>query len=159
MPPPFSDLRDSADRRWHALLTDVPRRQASRGFSRRLLRATRADWPVEAPAEGLRAQFAVTLGVVVGAAALTLAPVLVVAALFVFDAGVVVEATARGFVWLVGWLTAGVSLWEVAGRVGRIAATAMASPAGTMVLIGGILMAGFALAGLTRVLPIEQGDV
>jgi hypothetical protein len=35
----------------------------------------------------------------------------------------------------------------------------MASPAGTMVLLGGILTAWLALAGLTRVMPGEQGDV
>jgi hypothetical protein len=79
--------------------------------------------------------------------------------LFVFDTGAAVEGIARGFVWLVGWLTAGVSLWEIAGRVGRVAATAMTSPAGTMVLIGGILTAWLALAGLTRVMPVERGDV
>jgi len=107
----------------------------------------------------VQAEVAVTAGVVAGAAALTLAPVLAVAALFVFDTGAAVEGVARGFVWLVGWLTAGVSLWEVLGRAGRIAATAMASPAGTMVLIGGILTACLALAGLSRVMPIEQGDV
>ena len=159
MPPPFQDSRDAADLRWHTLLAGVSRREASRGFSNRLLRATRAEWPAAVPAEGLRTEFAVTVGVIAGAAALTLAPVLVIAALFVFDTGAAVEGIARGFVWLVGWLTAGVSLWEIAGRVGRVAATAMTSPAGTMVLIGGILTACLALAGLTRVMPVERGDV
>jgi hypothetical protein len=79
--------------------------------------------------------------------------------LFVFDTGAAVEAVARGVVWLVGWMTAGVSLWDVLGRAGRIAATAMTSPAGTMVLLGGILTALLALAGLSRVMPVEQGDV
>ena len=115
-------------------------------------------WPRARAHTSLQAEVAVTAGVVAGAAALTLTPVLIVAALFVFDTGAAVEGVARGFVWLVGWLTAGVSLWEVVGRGGRIAATAMASPAGTMVLIGGILTAWLALAGLSRVMP-EQGDV
>lgn len=137
---------------------EVPRRGPSPAFSARLLEATRVHWPQARP-QGLHAELAVTAGVVAGAAALTLTPVLIVVALFVFDTGVAVEGVARGFVWLVGWLTAGVSLWEVLGRVGRIAATAMASPAGTMVLIGGILTAWLALAGLSRVMPIEQGDV
>jgi hypothetical protein len=116
-------------------------------------------WPQARPRTSLQAELAVTAGVIAGAAALTLTPVLIVAALFVFDTGAAVEGAARGFVWLVGWLTAGVSLWEVMGRAGRIAATAMASPAGTMVLIGGILTAWLALAGLSRVMPVEQGDV
>jgi hypothetical protein len=59
----------------------------------------------------------------------------------------------------VSWLTAGVSLWDVLGRAGRLTATAMTSPAGTMVLLGGILTAWLALAGLSRVMPVERGDV
>ena len=139
-------------------MVEVPRRGPSSLFSARLLESTRAYWPQARP-QRLQAEVAVTAGVVAGAAALTLTPVLIVAALFVFDTGAAVEGVARGFVWLVGWLTAGVSLWEVLGRAGRIAATAMASPAGTMVLIGGILTAWLALAGLSRVMPVEQGDV
>jgi len=139
-------------------MVEVPRRGPSSLFSARLLESTRAYWP-QARTQRRQAEVAVTAGVVAGAAALTLTPVLIVAALFVFDTGTAVEGVARGFVWLVGWLTAGVSLWEVLGRAGRIVATAMASPAGTMVLIGGILTAWLALAGLSRVMPVEQGDV
>ena len=140
-------------------MAEVPRRGPSAAFSARLLESTRGHWPLARPQTSLHAELAVTAGVVAGAAALTLAPVLVVAALFVFDTGAAVEGVARSFVWLVGWLTAGASLWEVLGRAGRIAATAMASPAGTMVLLGGILTAWLALAGLSRVMPMEQGDV
>lgn len=140
-------------------MADVPRRLPTAAFSARLVEQTRPYWPMAAADASLDAQFAVTAGVIVGAAALTLAPVLLIAALFVFDTGIAVEGIARGFVWLVGWLTAGVSMWEVIARVGRIAAAATASPAGTMVLIAGILTAWLALAGLTRVIPVEQGDV
>lgn len=159
MPPRSRDLREPADRAWHALMAEVPRRGPAPAFAARLLAATRVAWPQPVVQPGLQAELAVTFGVVAGAAALTLTPVLVVAALFVFDTGAAVEGVARGFVWLVGWLTTGVSLWELLGRMGRIAATAMASPAGTMVLIGGILTAWLALAGLSRVMPVEQGDV
>lgn len=140
-------------------MAEVPRRGPSSAFGARLLESTRVHWPQARPQTSLHAELAVTAGVVAGAAALTLTPVLVVAALVVFDTGAAVEGVARGFVWLVGWLTAGVSLWEVLGRVGHIAATAMASPAGTMVLIGAILTAWLALAGLSRVMPVEQGDL
>jgi hypothetical protein len=137
----------------------VPRREPSPAFSRRLLDATRAGWPMAAAPARMQADVAVTAGVIAGAAALTVAPVAVIAALFVLDTGAAVEGVARGFVWLVGWMTAGVSIWEVLARAGRIVAAAMASPAGTMVLIGGILTAWLALAGLTRVMPTERGDV
>lgn len=149
--------RDASDRAWDAVMAEVPRRQSSAAFRTRLLASTRHAWPV--PERAFRTEVAVTAGVVVTAAGLTLAPVLIVAILFVFDTGAAVESVARGVVWLVGWLTAGVSLWEVLGRAGRIAATAMTSPAGTMVLLGGILTAWLALAGLSRVMPAEQGDV
>jgi hypothetical protein len=149
--------RDAADRAWDAVLANVPRRQPSLELRGRLLSATRSVWP--APQRTARAELAVTAGVVATAAGLTLAPVLLVALLFVFDTGAAVETVARGVVWLVGWLTAGVSLWDVLGRAGRIAATAMTSPAGTLVLLGGILTAWLALAGLSRVMPMEQGDV
>ena len=128
----------------------------SADFSTRLLAATQAHWPQPA---GLRADVAVTAGVIAAAAALTLGPVLIVAAFFVFDTSAAVEVVARGFVWLVEWLTAGVSIWEVLGRMGRLVGRAMASPTGTMVLIGGILTAWLALAGLTLVMQVERGDV
>jgi hypothetical protein len=149
--------RDAADRAWDAAMASVPRRLPSVALRARLLAATRHAWPV--PQRGVRAEVAVTAGVVATAAGLTLAPVLLVTLLFVFDTGAAVEGVARGVVWLVGWLTAGASLWDVLGRAGRIAATAMTSPAGTWVLLGGILTAWLALAGLSRVMPVEQGDV
>lgn len=152
-----ADPPDPVDRAWHALLAGVPRRQPRPYFSARLLRATAAHWPA-AREVGYRPELAVTAGVIAGAAALTLVPVVVVVGLFVLDTGAAVESVARAFVWLVGWLTAGVSIWEVLGRASRIAAAAMASPAGTMVLLGGILTAWLALAGLSRVMPAERGD-
>ena len=151
-------MERDADRRWQALWQDVPRRAPSAVFSARLMAATRREWP-QPVASGLRAEYAVTAGVVAAAAALTLAPVALVAGLFFFDAGVIIGGIARACVWVVNWLSAGVSVWEVLGRVGRVAAAAMTSPTGTVVLIGGILTAWLALAGLTRVLPAERRDL
>jgi hypothetical protein len=153
------DFRDPAERAWQSLLGQVPRREPPAGFSARLMDATRGSWPelvdTGRPA-GVRTEVAVTAGVVAGAAALTLAPVVMIGALFVFDAGVVVEAVARTCVLLVNWLSAGVSLWDVLARAGRVAATAMASPAGTLMLLVGTLTAWIALAGLSRVIPAER---
>ena len=153
------DFRDPAERAWQSLLAGVPRREPSPDFTARLIEATRGSWPelvdTGRPA-GVRTELAVTAGVVAGAAALTLAPVLIVVALFVFDAGVVVEAAARTCVLLVSWLSAGVSLWDVLARAGRVAATAMASPSGTLMLLVGTLTAWIALAGLNRIMPVER---
>jgi hypothetical protein len=146
-----------ADRQWQTLWRDVPRRAPSVAFSIRLMAATRPEWP--RPAAGLRTEFAVTAGVIAAAAALTLAPVALVAALFFVDTGVIVGGIARACVWVVNWFSAGVSVWDVLGRLGRVAARAMTSSTGTVVLISGVLTAWLALAGLTRVLPAERRDL
>lgn len=151
--------RDPADHAWQKLFAELPRRAPSADFRQRLLQATRPAWPtapVAAEPVGLRTELAVTAGVIAGAAGLTLAPVALVAALFVVDTGVVVEAVARLCVWLVSWLSAGVSVWDVLARASRVTAAAMTSPAGTMVLIGGVLTAWVALAGLSRIIPAER---
>ncbi|HEY8536581.1 MAG TPA: hypothetical protein VIL25_09020 [Vicinamibacterales bacterium] len=157
-----ADSHDPVERAWHALLRRAPRREPPPYLQARLLAATRASWPapgeVAAVPDG-RGELVVTAGVLAGAAALTLAPVLVVAALFVFDAGIVVEGVARTCVWLVSWLSTGVSVWDVLMRAGRVAAAAMTSPAGTLLLLGGTLTAWLALVGLSRLLPVERETV
>ncbi len=157
-----ADSHDPAERAWHALLARAPRREPPPDFQARLLAATRASWPVAGDVvamPGVRGELAVTAGVLAGAAALTAAPVLIVVALFVFDAGVVVEGVARTCVWLVSWLSTGVSVWDVLTRAGRVAAAAMTSPAGTLLLLGGTLTAWLALVGLSRLLPVERETV
>ena len=56
-------------------------------------------------------------------------------------------------------MNAGVSFWDLLARMGYALGTAVASPTGTVMLLGGVLTASLALAGLSRVLPSEQGDV
>jgi hypothetical protein len=149
------------EQRLHTLLRLVPRRAPSSDFSARLLAATRAAWPVpEARAWGTaRSDLAISAGVVVGAALLTLAPIALIVVAFVLDASVVVGGVAHACVWMVEWFNAGLSLWDFTSRVARIAGAALVSPAGTFILLGGVLTASLALAGLSRVLPHEQGDL
>jgi hypothetical protein len=144
------------------LMSALPRRMASAGFSSRLMTATRQAWP--AGADGrfwntARSELAISAGVVGGAALLTLIPVALIAAAFIFDASIVVNGTARACVLLVQWLSAGLSLWDVLARTARIIAAAIASPIGTFILLGGVLTASLALAGLSRVLPGERGEL
>ena len=112
-----------------------------------------------ASARGVRSELAVSAGVLIGAAALTLAPVALLVVAFFLDAGVVVKGLARGCVVLVEWLSAGLSLWDLTARVAVAAGNAVASPTGTLLLIAGVLTASLALAGLSRVLPGEQGEL
>ena len=161
----FRDDPPNGDRDEQALgmlMSALPRRMASPGFSSRLMTATRQAWP--AGSDGrfwntARSELAISAGVVGGAALLTLIPVALVAAAFIFDASIVVNGTARACVLLVQWLSAGLSLWDVLARAARITAAAIASPIGTFILLGGVLTASLALAGLSRVLPGERGEL
>jgi hypothetical protein len=145
-----------------ALITALPRRMPSPGFSSRLMTATRQAWPAAADGRfwnAARSELAISAGVVVGAAFLTLIPVALIAAVLIFDASILVNAVARSCVLLVQWLSAGLSLWDVLARAARITAAAIASPVGTFILLGGVLTASLALAGLSRVLPGERGEL
>ena len=95
----------------------------------------------------------------IGAALLALVPVVPVIAAFFLDAGIVIRGLTHGCVMLVEWLSAGVSVWDLLARSSVVLGSALASPAGTLVLLGGVLTASLALAGLSRVLPRQEGDV
>lgn len=155
----FGDEED--DRRARALLSGLQRREASAGFETRLLAATRAAWPVAGlkRRESFRSELALSASVLVGAAMLTLAPVALVVLAFLVDAGVLVKGLARGCVLLVDWVSAGFSVWDVTARAATAAGTALVSPTGTVLLLAGVLTASLALAGLSRILPGEQGDM
>jgi hypothetical protein len=153
---------DEDDRRARALLSVVARREPSLAFRQRLLTATRPEWRLrqrDRQLAGMRSELAVSAGVLVGAAALTLAPVALVVIAFFLDAGVVVRGLARGCVVLVQWVSAGLSLWDLTAKVAVAAGNAVASPTGTLLLVAGVLTATLALAGLSRVLPGKQGEM
>jgi hypothetical protein len=151
---------DEDDRRTRALFSALERPEPSAAFRRRLLQMTRSAWP--APARswgGVRSELVLSAGVLVGAAMLTLAPAALLVMAFLLDAGVLVKGLARGCVMLVEWVSAGFSMWDVTARAASAAGTALLSPMGTALLIAGVLTASLALAGLSRVLPGEQGDM
>jgi hypothetical protein len=146
---------------WHAALRRVPRRLPPPDFGDRLVAATRTTWPAPAASRpiGVTSEGAVTLGVLTGAALMTVAPVAAVLLLFLVGPGVIVGGVARLFVLTVDWLSAGLTAWEVLGRAARIVATAIASPTGTFLMASGFLTASLALAGLSRLLPGGRGEL
>jgi hypothetical protein len=153
---------DDDDRRARVLLAGIARREPSAAFRKRLLAATRTAWPgATRPPQwaGARTEMVLSAGVLLGAALLTLASVALVVVAFALDAGVVVKGLARGCVMLVEWVSAGLSLWDVTARAAVAAGNALATPTGTMFVVASVLTASLALAGLSRVLPGEQGDV
>jgi hypothetical protein len=150
---------DEGDRRLRSLMAAVPRRMPSAAFQARLIAATRSAWPAQAREWAVGSELVVSGGVVLGAALLALVPVAVVVAAFFVDAGVVIRGLTHGCVLLIEWMNAGVSLWEVLARSSLVLGSAVASPSGTLILLGGVLTASLALAGLSRVLPRQEGDV
>jgi len=152
---------DDDDRRMRAVFLAVPRRMPSTALRARLLAATRPAWPVAAEARDwvVGSELVVSGGVVIGAALLALLPVVAVVAAFFLDAGIVIRGLTHGCVMLVEWLSAGVSVWDLLARTSVVLGSALLSPAGTLVLLGGVLTASLALAGLSRVLPRQEGDV
>jgi hypothetical protein len=158
LPPPDWFEDDPLER----LLRAVPRRLPPPAFAARLVGVTRPAWPAVADGWmvlGRRSGLVVSGGVVAAAALLTLVPVLLVGAALALDTGAAVRGLARGVVLLVEWFNAGLSVWDVLGRVGHVVGAAVSSPAGTMVLLGGVLTAALALAGLSRVLPGRPGEL
>jgi len=153
--------RAGQEAQWHGLLALVPRRTPPAHLTARILAATRPAWPATPRAQdvGASTEVAVTAGVLTGAALLTLGPVAVVLAFFFLDTGLIVGSIARLFVFTVDWLNTGVSIWDVLSRAARIVGAAIASPAGTVIMAGGLLTASLALAGLSRWLPHERGEV
>jgi hypothetical protein len=150
---------DEDDRRTRALFSALERPEPSMAFRSRLVEATRPAWPAGARSWGtVRSELVLSAGVLVGAAMLTLAPAALVVMAFLLDAGVVVKGLAHGCVALVEWLSAGLSVWDVTARAATAAGAALVSPMGTVLLIASVLTASLALAGLSRVLPGEQGD-
>lgn len=147
--------------RWHGLLALIPRRTPPPDLTARLLAASRPAWPAtrELQPAAASTEVAVTAGVLTGAAMLTLGPVAIVLGFFFLDTGLIVSSVARLFVFTVDWLNAGVSIWDVLSRAARIAAAAISSPAGTILVAGGLLTASLALAGLSRWLPNERGEI
>lgn len=157
---PDSDRLDDEEH-WHRLLSGVPRRVPPVEFTARLMTASRVAWPSprRRRVAGVQPEVAVTAGVVTGAALLTLLPVGIVALFFLLDAGAIVAGLARVFVMTVDWLSAGMSVWDVLGRTGRLVGAAIASPTGTAVMVAGFLTASLALAALNRLLPNERGEL
>ena len=132
----------------------VPRRVPSVAWSERLMRSAVVQ-PV-ATAAATESERTVAAGVVAAALGMTLMPVGVLVALFVFDAARIVSWIARGCVWLTDWLNAGVSVWTLLARSGGALGHAANSPIGSAALTITLLVASLALIVLNRYLPTER---
>jgi hypothetical protein len=144
---------DRADTALRDAFEGVPRRPPSAALSDRLMRAALVR-PV-APARTV-SERAVAAGVVAAALGMTLMPIGIVVALFVFDAARIVSWIARGCVLLTDWLNAGVSIWTLLARSGGALGHAANSPIGSAALTITLVVASTALLVLNRYLPTER---
>ncbi len=142
---------DAADEALRIAMRGVVRHAPSPALSSRLMKAAR----VPAPRRRASERF-VALGVVGGAAVMTLLPVTVVVAFFIADAGRVVSWLAHVCVLLTEWLNAGVSIWTVVGRTGSVLGRIVSGQVGGVLLTVTLLIASSALLALNRFLPEER---
>jgi hypothetical protein len=145
---------DRADAALHDAFEGVARRVPSAALTERLMRSAVVR-PV-APAVPAVSERTIAAGVVAAALGMTLMPVGVVVALFVFDAARVVSWIARACVLLTDWLNAGVSIWTLLARSGGALGHAANSPVGSAALTITLLVASMALLALNRYLPAER---
>ena len=150
----LAENADRADMALHDAFEAVPRRMPGVALSERLMRSAVVQ-PV-ATAAATVSERTVAAGVVAAALGMTLMPVGVLVALFVFDAARIVSWIARGCVWLTDWLNAGVSIWTLLARSGGALGHAANSPIGSAALTITLLVASLALLMLNRYLPTER---
>jgi hypothetical protein len=143
---------EAADEALRAAMRGVVRHAPGPALSSRLMKAAGV------PAAGRRrtSERLVALGVVGGAAVMTLLPVAVIAIFFVADAGRVVTWLAHVCVWLTDWLNTGVSVWTVVGRTGSVLGRVASGQVGSVLLTVTLLIASSALLALNRFLPEER---
>jgi hypothetical protein len=143
---------EAADDALRAAMRGVVQHTPSPALSSRLMKAARV------PIAGRRrtSERLVALGVIGGAAVMTLLPATVVAAFFIADAGRVVSWLAHVCVWLTEWLNAGVSIWTVVGRTGSVLGRIVSGQVGGVLLTVTLLIASSALLALNRFLPEER---
>lgn len=150
-----SGALDRADSALREAFAAVPRRGPGAGFQDRVVRARRRP-PFVAVTR--RSEVWVSAGLLLGALALTAAPLAVVAGLFVVDPGRVIAALARASVGLGEWLNAGASIWGVLIRAGAAVGQAAVNPTASIVLTAALLIASMALVVLNRYLPVERSS-
>ncbi|HXE81278.1 MAG TPA: hypothetical protein VNK41_11035, partial [Vicinamibacterales bacterium] len=105
-----------------------------------------------------RSEIWVTASLLLGALALTAAPLTVVAGLFMIDPGRVIAGLARACVRIGEWLNTGASIWGVLIRAGAAVGEAALSPTVSIVLTAALLIASMALVVLNRYLPTERSS-
>ena len=144
---------DRADAALRDAFAALPRRMPTVAVSERLMRTAEVRPP--APSSTVSERM-VAAGVVAAALGMTLMPVGVVLALFVFGAPRIVSWIARGCVLLTDWLNAGVSIWTLLARSGGAIGQVANSPIGSVALTVTLLVASMALLALNRYLPAER---
>jgi hypothetical protein len=98
----------------------------------------------------------VAAGLVLGALALTVAPLTVLAGFVLVGPARLLTSVVRACVWLSEWLNTGASVWALLARTGGALEYAVVTPAGSSFLMVSLIVASMALMVLNRYLSVER---
>jgi hypothetical protein len=98
----------------------------------------------------------VAAGLVLGALALTAAPLTVLAGFVFVGPARVLTGVVRACVWLGEWVNAGASIWALLARTGGALGYAVVTPTGSSLLTVSLIVASMALIVLNRYLTVER---
>jgi hypothetical protein len=98
----------------------------------------------------------VAAGLVLGALALTAAPLTVLVGFVLVGPARLLTSVVRACVWMSEWLNAGASVWALLARTGDAVGYAVVTPAGSSFLTVSLVVASMALVVLNRYLSVER---
>jgi uncharacterized membrane protein HdeD (DUF308 family) len=144
---------ERADTALREAFTAVPRRPVTAALHERLIEITgRSRVQPSRP----WSERWVAAGLVLGALALTVAPLTVLAGFVLVGPARLLTSVVRVCVWLSEWMNAGASIWALLARTGGAVEYAVVTPAGSSFLTVSLIVASMALVVLNRYLSVER---
>jgi hypothetical protein len=145
---------ERADAALREAFTAVPRRPVTAALHDRLIEMTTSRSRVQ-PSRPWSERW-VAAGLVLGALALTVAPLTVLAGFVLVGPARLLTSVVRACVWLSEWLNTGASVWALLARTGGALEYAVVTPAGSSFLMVSLIVASMALMVLNRYLSVER---
>jgi hypothetical protein len=144
---------DRADAALREAFAAIPRRPVTAALHQQLIEITgrsRAQPPRPWSERWVAA------GLVLGALALTAAPLTVLVTFVLVGPARLLTTVVRACVWLSEWINAGASVWALLARTGGALEYAVVTPAGSSFLTVSLIVASMALVVLNRYLSVER---
>ena len=144
---------ERADTALREVFAAVPRRLVTPVLHERLI-AISGRSPVQ-PSRPWSERW-VAAGLVLGALALTAAPLTVLVGFVLVGPARLLTGVVRACVWMSEWMNAGASIWALLARTGGALGYAVVTPTGSSFLTVSLLVASMALVVLNRYLSVER---